>query len=307
MKSKLLATGYTPHFSGHETFPLRQMWLKKAFEQRTSDGLIPKSTFTDESAIADFGVGKNMVSAIRHWALACDVLRDTSPTAYSISPIANAIFNDAGLDPYSENLSTSWYVHWWLAGKGHRATTWYWLFNHVTAPLFSKDDLEQPLSEFANKLDPKRKLSTSTLSRDIETCIRGYAPRSLTGAAEDLAEPMLAELGLISEERRGHFSFSRGPKTTLENGMFAYALLDFWDTSNSGLSALAFETIAFDEGSPGRVFKLDDDSVAERLLNLEELTEGVLAWTDTGGLKQVHRKQNATDDLKMRMIAKAYE
>jgi hypothetical protein len=89
--------------------------------------------------------------------------------------------------------------------------------------------------------------------------------------------------------------------------MFAYALLDFWDTSNSGLSALAFETIAFDEGSPGRVFKLDDDSVAERLLNLEELTEGVLAWTDTGGLKQVHRKQNATDDLKMRMIAKAYE
>ena len=51
------------HFSGHETFPLRQMWLKKAFNQ--ADGsLIPKQTFSDKTAIAAFGVGKNMVASI---------------------------------------------------------------------------------------------------------------------------------------------------------------------------------------------------------------------------------------------------
>jgi hypothetical protein len=61
-------------FSGHETFPLRQMWLKKAFEQADDGFFIPKSTFSDESAIAAFGVGKNMVSAIRHWALACGIM-----------------------------------------------------------------------------------------------------------------------------------------------------------------------------------------------------------------------------------------
>ncbi|MES2741670.1 MAG: DUF4007 family protein [Pseudomonadota bacterium] len=306
MKSQILSDGYTAHFSGHETFPLRQMWLKKAFQQTGNDGLILKSTFTAESAIAEFGVGKNMVAAIRHWALACDVLRDTSPTAYSVSPIAREIFRDGGLDPYSENPSTAWYVHWWLAGKGNRATTWYWLFNHVTAPAFSRDELEAPLAEFARKLDPKRKLSASTLSRDIETCLRGYAPRSAGGTPEDFAEPMLGELGLISEEHKGHFAFRRGPKATLENGLFAFALLDFWDRSAPGLSSLAFEAIAYGEGSPGRVFKLDEDSVAERLLALEDLTKGVLSWTDTAGLRQVHRMKKVTDEFKIRMIAKAY-
>ena len=53
------------HFSGHETFPLRQMWLKKVVDQSTTDGLLPKSVFTNKDAIATFGVGKNMVSSIR--------------------------------------------------------------------------------------------------------------------------------------------------------------------------------------------------------------------------------------------------
>ena len=31
-------SGTSVHFSGHETFPLRQMWLKKAFEQAEAGG-----------------------------------------------------------------------------------------------------------------------------------------------------------------------------------------------------------------------------------------------------------------------------
>lgn len=36
--------GPTTHFSGHETFPLRQMWLKKAYDHATDGGLIPKAS-----------------------------------------------------------------------------------------------------------------------------------------------------------------------------------------------------------------------------------------------------------------------
>lgn len=73
MQNILEEQDYTPHFSGHETFPLRQMWLKKAFETRGQNGRVAKSDFTDDSAIAYFGVGKNMVASIKHWALACGV------------------------------------------------------------------------------------------------------------------------------------------------------------------------------------------------------------------------------------------
>ena len=299
--------GYIAHFSGHETFPLRQMWLKKAFDQALTDGTIPKSTFSDERAIAEFGVGKNMVASIRHWALACEVIQDSSKGPYTLTETANTILSDGGLDPYSENPSTAWYAHWCLAGRGNRATTWYWLFNHVTSPLFSREELEKPLTDYARILDPKRKLSASTISRDIETCLRSYAPRSVGGSPEDYAEPMLGELGLLYEEHKGHFSFRRGPKATLHDGMFAYALLDFWSNNSPGLSSLAFEAIAYGEGSPGRVFKLDEDSVAERLFALNDITRGALSWTDTAGLRQVHKKAKFPETLSEKMIELAYD
>ena len=88
--------------------------------------------------------------------------------------------------------------------------------------------------------------------------------------------------------------------------MFTYALLDFWESTAPGLSSLAFESIAFGDGSPGRVFKLDEDSIADRLLGLEDITRGALTWTDTAGLRQVHRNINKTYKLNERMIERAY-
>ena len=46
--------GATAHFSGHETFPLRQMWLKKVYDRADSFDYIHKTTFTNENAIAEF-------------------------------------------------------------------------------------------------------------------------------------------------------------------------------------------------------------------------------------------------------------
>ena len=274
---KTTESGSAVHFSGHETFPLRQMWLKKAFEQAVDGGRVAKAVFTDKNAIASFGVGKNMVSSIRHWALACNVLRESGedPDYFEIPDIAREVLSDGGLDPYAENPSTAWHAHWWLAGKGNRATTWRWLFNHVTAPTFTRQELEGPLEDFARKLDPKRRLSVSTLSRDLETCLRSYAPRFAGGSPEDFAEPLLGELGLLQEVHKGQYAFRRGPKVSLHDGLFAYALLDYWDSTADGVSSMAFETIAYGEGSPGRVFKLDEDSVAERLMSLSDLTDKV--------------------------------
>jgi hypothetical protein len=304
----IVTMGSSVHFSGHETFPLRQMWLKKAFEQAVA-GRVSKASFTSEAAIADFGVGKNMVSSIRHWALACDVLRDTCEDThfFEVSPIANEVLRNEGLDPYAENPTTAWLAHWMLAGKGARSTTWRWLFNNVTAPTFTRQELEGPLEDFARKLDPKKRISASTLSRDLETCLRSYAPRFAGGSPEDFAEPLLGELGLLQEVHKGQYAFRRGPKATLHNGLFAYALLDFWESSAGSMSSMAFEAVAYSEGSPGRVFKLDEDSVADRLMALGEVTDSYLAWTDTAGLRQVHKQTGDSEDLRLELIRRAYD
>jgi len=292
------------YFSGHETFPLRQMWLKKAIDQATVDGLIPKTIFTNESAIAVFGVGKNMVASIRHWALACGVMTEEG-SAYRVTDFAMDTLSKDGLDPYAENPSTAWFVHWQLAGRGYRSTTWYWLFNYVTTPTFKRQDLEGPLADYARTLDPKHRLSTTTISRDLETCVRSYAPRTANGTPEDFAEPLLGELGLIQELHKGEYAFRRGPKATLHDGIFTYALIDFWNKTAASQSSLAFETIAYAEGSPGRVFKLDEESIAQRLIALADFTDGKLAWTDSAGLRQVHRKELTDNDLN-EMVRRAY-
>ena len=64
-------------FSGHETFPLKFGWLKKVYDiclTLEKEKKTLSDAFIHDTAIADFGVGKNMVKAIKHWAIACKVL-----------------------------------------------------------------------------------------------------------------------------------------------------------------------------------------------------------------------------------------
>jgi len=78
MRGKLADPNYKLQFAGHETFPLRQLWLRKAYDAvARSDEIAPRGTFNDPDAIVAFGVGKNMVAAIRHWGLACNVIQET--------------------------------------------------------------------------------------------------------------------------------------------------------------------------------------------------------------------------------------
>lgn len=313
MENLLEQPDYVAHFSGHETFPLKQMWLKKAYDQKNSDNTIDKTVFTKIESIGVFGVGKNMVSSIKHWALACGLLEEsnTNKSAFEIAKVWDLILEDKGLDPYCENTTTIWLAHWRLAGlpahqAKHRSTTWWYLFNSITSPSFSRENLAERLKDYA--VEKSLKISESTLKRDVEACIRSYCPKSDSNVEEN-AEPLLAELGLIQEESRGLFSFRRGPKFSLNDYFFDFTLVEFWSSLYSEANTLSFETIAYGPSSPGRVFKLDEDSIAERLINLEERTGGVLKWSDSSGIRQVvisRVNEQVIEKLKKDLIIMAY-
>jgi hypothetical protein len=224
-----------------------------------------------------------------------------------INDVAKDIYAADGRDPYSEHPTTTWYAHWCLAGRGKRSTTWFWLFNILNAQTFTRDEVMPTLAKFAQSISAGKKLSQATLGRDLETCLRGYAPRSASSSVEEAAEPMLAELGLIQEERKGVYSFRRGPKSSLNDAFFAWALVDFWDNHHLGETSLTFESIAYGAGSPGRVFKLDEESTAERLFALSSLTNGRLKWSDTSGLRQVYRSDFDVNNFKRMMMEQSYE
>jgi hypothetical protein len=254
------------HFSGHETFPLRQLWLRKAYDQiRKHKPLAPRSIFSDEQSIVRFGVGKNMVAAIRHWSMACGFMRDDSGIGYAPTELAIQIFDR--LDPYSEHPATAWLLHWKLAGIGTRSTTWWWLFNCISQHSFDRNLVFESLKSFcvAKKYD----VSDSTLRRDIDVCLSSYVNRSSKVSNEDVAEPVLTELPLVQSVNNsaGTLTFRRGAKPTLPDALFGYALIEFWTGKERG-AVLSFDRIAHDYGSPGRVFKLDENSVGERVVAL---------------------------------------
>lgn len=270
-------------FAGHETFPLRLLWLKKAYDA-VGDGADAR-TFQEQDAIARFGVGRNMAASIRYWALATGyfVERDKVIAA---TPLGAAILADEGLDPYLEQAATVWLAHWHVASTPEMTTTAYYAFNLLSAIEFDPATLLDEL--FTLVEDNGWRATRGTLKRDIEVFLRSYVRRG-DALNEDAAEPLLAELAIIREARLGGwYEFVRGPKPSLHDAVFTLALGDYWERSG-GATTLTAEQICYAPGSPGRVFKLDEDSVITRLMRLDDLTGGAWQWVDTAGLRQVQR------------------
>lgn len=272
-----------PQFAGHETFPLRLLWLKKAYDA-VSDGADP-GTFLEQDAITTFGVGRNMAVSIRYWALASGFFvehdRVIAPT-----PLGRLLLADDGLDPYLEHIATVWLTHWHVASTPEMTTSSYFIFNHLNAIEFDPASVVEDLCALV--ATNGWRASRGTLKRDVEVFLRGYVRRE-DSWNEDAAEPLLAELGIIREARLGGwYEFVRGPKPRLHDAVFAYALAQYWERSGSA-TTLTAEQICYAPGSPGRIFKLDEDSVVTRLMRLGELTGGAWQWVDTAGLRQIQR------------------
>lgn len=297
MRHDFLEIGERVQFAGHETFPLRLLWLKKAYD--AVEGGVNQGIFQEQSAIARFGVGRNMAVSMRYWGLASNFIEEIDhvirPTRLGVEILA-----DDGFDPFIERMATIWLVHWAVAATPQFTTTSYYAFNGLAAIEFDPVMLNDELFSIVEARGWRA--TRGTLKRDIEVFLRSYVRRE-DARGEDAAEPLLAELGLIREARFGGWhEFVRGPKPTLPDGVFAYALSEFWQRQGAS-SALTAEQICYAAGSPGRVFKLDEDSVVTRLMGLEALTNGAWIWTDTAGLRQIQR---VSDVDAMALISAAY-
>ena len=284
----------TTSFSGHESFPLRNTWLTKGVVQCSED----PELFRRDDAMVSLGVGKNMVRSIRYWCLATEVLqedpnvRNNRRRRLTPTEIGRKVFLDGGgWDPYLEDIGTVWLLHWLLVTNGQKATTWYLAFNALYQPEFTRNTLEKTITDWARRR-PKVNLNKNTLKRDIDVFVRSYVGTAgkTRQTTEDLLECPLTELGLIYEQTRYNlYTFARGPKDSLPDAVCLFAL---WDHARArpGQRSFTFDELAYggrESASLGRVFKLDETSLAERLDRLADLTAGAWQFSETAGYKQV--------------------
>ena len=309
-RSPIYEPGFRPQFSGHETFPLRYGWLKKVFDavDSTSKGTNNKNVFLADEAIARFGVGKNMVTSMRYWALACRVIVNqgggASKGPFRTTPEAKAIFSHRGWDPFLEEPASLWWLHWQLAASPRPATTAYFVFNHYHSPTFYRDQLRIELQRYCEGIG-FADLAPFTLKRDVECFVRTYAARSGETEEESL-ESLMAELALVQPMGgRDGFVLPRGPKPSLPNEVFLYGLIQF-ARSRPEVRSFNVESIAHDPGSPGRVFLLDEEALVERLSSIENLSHGLVTWSETAGLRQMYFHQDPAKVDSLSVLAGAY-
>ncbi len=285
-----MGAGPPYQFSGHESFPLRYPWLKKGYDAVTADA----GVFLRDDATTVLGVGKNMVRAIRHWGLAAGVIEDADD-GLRPTRLGRLLLADDGLDPYLEDPASLWLIHWQLATNRHRAATWFWAFGMFHEPEFTRETMTAALVQWTQAL-PGKRVAESSVKRDVDVFLRTYAPaRPGRGdAAEDTLDCPLAELGLIALPAGGHaYQFRRGEQRGLPDNVLLYAALSFWDAHRPAAGTLALQDLARLPGAPGRVFKLDEASLAGRLERAEELTDGAVTYGETAGLRQLYRRRPA--------------
>ena len=308
-RGPLYRDDYRPRLSGHETFPLRYGWLKKAFDavEESPDPASAKAVFLADDAIARFGVGKNMVASIRHWATMTGVI-DDGPILGGPKPtrLGIMLFGERGLDPFLEHPSTAWLIHWQLSGLPTK-TTWFWAFSYYPSTFFDREQLVLGLLGLARDRGWKR-AAYSTVKTDVACFVRTYVSMlpSGMGSHEDTLESPLTELGLVRLlGKRDGFRFVRGRKPSLGDGVFSYAVTDFWSRF-SAARTLSFESLAHEPGSPGRVFLLTENELADRLSRLEASSDGLYRWSETAGLKQLMRTRELNTEEALEFVRVDY-
>ncbi len=287
----------SPSFSGHESFPFRHAWLKKGY-----DGLADPEFFSGSDALVKLGVGKNMVYSIRHWMEVGGLAEPIGDqgrgrtVALARTELADRLFADDGWDPYLEDDGTLWLLHRRLVTARERATTWWWAFNRPSTATVRRPGLTSELLAAAQANGWRA--SRNTVKRDVDCFIRTYLPAaSARTSQEDAIACPLCALGLLQPTAdRDEFLMSYGWQPSLPDATFRWGLAEYLRSTVHAAAAdsgtVSLDRLLYDEGAPGRVFRLREEALIDRLTTLSEATDGAWVYDETVGLRQlvVHRR-----------------
>lgn len=285
-------------FSGHETFACRYAWLPKALHAIRDS----KTLFVDEdAAMVELGVGKNMVRSIRFWIEAAGMASTGDGREMVPTELGKAIFLRRGRDEFLEDVTTLWLLHWKISTTDPYLLAWNHLLNRWQEPDFSESRV---LSAFRKRVDSEeRKASDVSLLQHFQVFLHTYVPtRGAKGeVSEDTLDCPLTELQLITKvgerereetgRRESIYGFNRDDKLTLSHGLFAFCVNDYWQRRHPNEKTLPVRVIATGEGSPGQVFKIPEQDVFTRVLELHHVSGGRIQFNDSNVLPQLRRTE----------------
>lgn len=285
-------------FGRHQKFPVRYGWLSKGFQALMANPALFKS----DEAIVELGVGKNMVASIGYWLRAFQLVNADSsePTR-----LGKMLFDaDSGLDPYLEDESTLWLLHWVLVSNSQLATAWYWFFNRYHKPEFTSEELLTALNDFvSDQVFVTKRPAKNTLKNDAVLIPRMYTQRrpSKKIPIEEALDSPLALLRLITQMpgERGYLS-RPAPRPGLPIGVLGYAISQLFETKQ--VNVMPFEELMYSRDeypAPGAVFRMTESDLVARVEQVASYLPEVYQVNETVGVHQLYQVKKVDPCLAM--------
>jgi len=266
-------------FSGHDSFYCKSFWLKKGY-----DFVCEGKNFNDENAVIELGVGKNMVSAIRFWLKAFDLIDDNSiPTEFG-----DKFFAEKGFDPFVENNNTLWLLHYYLVTKEY-ASIYSLVFNEFRKERFEfkKDNLFQFIK---NRYE---NINENTIGTDINVFFRTYLKPEKQTNIEDDYNNLFLELNLLyskkitGEKQETLYFFNLEDKNDLAPEILLFLIIEKY----SDTQIIDFNDLLYSHNSFGSVFCLSKNNLIDKIKYLAQKYPFVI-YTDDAGIGQIQLKGN---------------
>lgn len=284
-------------FAGHQTFSLRISWLPKVAKS-VGSGIDP---FEDPRiGMQTLGIGKNMVEALRCWADFYGVVAfDGAHRRSALTEFGQLVFGSKGYDKFLEDEQTLWMLHWTAAtNRKRRFYAWHWVCNVNAEPEFGYDEALRAFKAYGET--NARPLSSTTLKQHLDVFISTYvqAATPLNGTvAEDLLESPLAGLGFIrkGEPKPGShgkdhtYSIDCGAKPGISDELFRFCLHEGWSQIARDEMTCSYRQVAHAVNSPGRVFRLTERDVHDRLQRLAAKWPKEFSVAESNNQRQLNR------------------
>lgn len=268
-------------FSGHDSFQCRQLWLKKGYDY-VQEG----KNFNDEDAVVELGVGKNMVSSIRFWLKAFNIIDNKDiPTEFG-----KRLFDDeTGYDPFLEDEASLWLLHYQLVKNGF-ASIYSIIFNE-----FRKEKLFFNKETFVNYMkrigesNPDLNFNENTVAKDFIVFSNLYKSDPESKDVEDSFSGILSEIELLKTSGKGkdeQFFIENSERDDLPESIVLYAILDNPNYTNS----ISLNSLEFDWNSPGSIFALNRSGLMNKIADIIDDSKEV-TFTDQAGIKELQFKK----------------
>jgi len=274
-------TKYT--FSGHDSFQCRQLWLKKGYDY-VQEG----KNFNDEDAVVKLGVGKNMVSSIRFWLKAFNIIDNKDvPTEFG-----KRLFDDeSGYDPFLEDEASLWLLHYQLV-KNSFASIYSIIFNEFRREklFFNKETFVNYVKRIGDG-NSELNFNENTVAKDFIVFANLYKNDPESKDVEDSFSGILSEIELLKIMGKGKEEQFYIENTERDNLPKAVVLFTILDNPNYG-NSISLNSLEFDLNSPVSIFALNRSGliniISEIVSDFKDIT-----FTDQAGIKELQFKKKS--------------